>query len=636
MVRVPTYNTYMNMISQNMSIKSQLDLYSYQAMSGLKSPNYSGYGMQAHTIVSLEAMLGVTQNFMDSNDVVKVELDAMSTAMDSVQQTLQDFKSALINASGMDLTKTSPDYTGGQITFGNDNVADYIGTTININGTTYTFADTDGPNQINIGTATSGADVANAVKNTVAGGADFTVEGNTLSFPLYTVDGPSTVLDVDGVTTGEPHTMSEDQYNTLKTLQNQAFSTLKMLVDALNTNINGKYIFGGGESNEAPISFPFSNLDEFQSYYDGVNITYPTNPAANQCDRVLTGEDTGDLTLQSTGGNTGTITAANGGAFLQEAVNANSQTTGTLTFSADKNTINATQYGAFSTISAGDTLVINGDGAEGNGGKVYVVKSVSADGKTITLDDSTPIAEDVTLTPDNTNPDATVNFSSSYPIGTVINMEGFKDNNLPTHVQVTGVSADGSTLMVTADPSRFPDTTIAVDKDWSLEANSYYVGGSLDSEKIISDNQSLTFDINGGDPAFEKMFRALGMIAQGNIVSTGNVLEGDTVDIDTTLNRVEEAMDLVQSAIYSSGVDSTEVNPDIYTVLAKLNSNTVVLNTVQENQTAVKTNLENSIYNVKNVDQTEAAVKALMAANNLNASYACMQQIINVSLLNYL
>ena len=126
------------------------------------------------------------------------------------------------------------------------------------------------------------------------------------------------------------------------------------------------------------------------------------------------------------------------------------------------------------------------------------------------------------------------------------------------------------------------------------------------------------------------------MIAQGNIVSTGNVLEGDTVDIDTTLNRVEEAMDLVQSAIYSSGVDSTEVNPDIYTVLAKLNSNTVVLNTVQENQTAVKTNLENSIYNVKNVDQTEAAVKALMAANNLNASYACMQQIINVSLLNYL
>ena len=88
MVRVPTYNTYMNMISQSMNLKSQLDLYSYQTMSGLKSPNYSGYGMQAHTIVSLEAMLGATQNFMDSNDVIQVELEAMSTAMDSVQKTL--------------------------------------------------------------------------------------------------------------------------------------------------------------------------------------------------------------------------------------------------------------------------------------------------------------------------------------------------------------------------------------------------------------------------------------------------------------------------------------------------------------------------------------------------------------------
>ncbi len=636
MVRVPTYNSYMNMISQTMDLKSKLDLYSYQTMSGLKAPNYSGYGMQAHTIVSLEAMLGVTENFIDSNDIVEVELNAMSTAMDSLQSTIQDFKSALINASGMDLSKTSPDETGGQITFGNDTVADYIGTTLTINGTTYTFSNTAGDGLIDISGATDGAGVAAAVKATVSGGSEFTINDNTLSFPLYTVDGPSTVLNVADVTTGEPYTMSEDQYNSIKSLQTQAFSAMKMLVDVLNTNVNGKYLFGGGDSNEAPINFPFSSLEEFQAYYDGVNITYPDNTAANQCNRVLTGEDTGALTLAQTGGNTGSITAANAGAFVQEAVNANDKTTGTLTFDADKNTINATQYGAFSTISAGDTLVINGDGAGNNGGKVYVVESVSADGKTITVSDTTPIAEDLTVSPDNTNPDATVTFGTSFPVGTVINMEGFNNSNIAPQVQVTGVSADGSTLFVTADPSRFPNMTIDVTKDWSLEANSYYVGGNLSSEKIISDNQSLTFDINGNDPAFDKMFRALGMIAQGNIVDTGNMLDGDTVDIDRTLDRVEEAMDLIQSSIYSSGVGSTENNADIYTVLAKLNSNTVVLNSVQENHTSVKNNLENSIYNVKNVDQTKAAVMALMAANNLNASYACMQQVMNVSLLNYL
>ena len=79
MVRVPTYNSYMNMVAQTIDIKSQLDLYSYQVTSGLKSPTYSGYGMQAHTIVSLESMLGVTSNFITNNDVIQVELNSYST-----------------------------------------------------------------------------------------------------------------------------------------------------------------------------------------------------------------------------------------------------------------------------------------------------------------------------------------------------------------------------------------------------------------------------------------------------------------------------------------------------------------------------------------------------------------------------
>ena len=153
---------------------------------------------------------------------------------------------------------------------------------------------------------------------------------------------------------------------------------------------------------------------------------------------------------------------------------------------------------------------------------------------------------------------------------------------------------------------------------------------------MISENQSITFDINGGDSVFEKIFRALGEIAQGNLVDTANPLEGETGDVNTTLDRITEALDLIQSAIYSSGLDSSENNSDIYTVVAKINSNTVVMNNVQETQKEVQANLENSIYSLKNVDQTEAAIKALMASNNLSASYACLNQVMNVSLLNYL
>ena len=634
--RVPTYNTYLNMVQQTTNLKTKIDLYSYQMTTGIRYQEYSGYGMQAHTMVNLESMLGVTQSYLDNNKVINIENNTISTALEGINETISDFKSTLTSAIGMDLDSASPDITGGSITFGSNNVADYMNTTLTVNGVQYTFSNNDTGNNIDISAAQNGTDVMQALQNELPANSSFTFEENTFSFPLYTIDGPSTVLQVTGVTTGDAHSMSDDQYNQLTILQNTAFSTLKMLTDALNTQVNGKYIFGGGTANTAPINFPFGNLEEFQAYYDGENILFPSNPSALMCNKTYDSNDTGAITIASTGGNTGTLTAANAGAFLHEAINANAQNVGELNFSTFNNTITSTQYGAFNTIGEGDTLVIGGDGAETNA-KVYVVKSVSSDGKTITVDDSTPIAEDLTITPDSTVADESITFSTSLPVGTVLNMDGFNDNNLASHIQITGVSADGSTLTFTADPSLIPNTTYQPSKDISLNAETYYQGGSLTSEKRISDNQSITFDITGGDAVFQKMFEALGTIAQGNIVSSFDATQGETGDINTTLNRVNDAMDLIQSAIYSSGVsDSYETNPDIYTVLAKVNANSVVLNNVSEMQTTVKANLQNSIYSIKNVDQTEAAIMALMATNNLNASYACLQQVMNVSLLNYM
>lgn len=636
MTRVPTYNSYMNMVSQTTALKSQLDLYSYQMTTGIRYQQYSGYGMQANSIVNLESMLGVTSNYMENNKIVSIENSSISTALTSIQDTLTDFKSLLVSASGMDLDKTSTDVTGGQIVFGNDDPTAYLNQTITVNGVQYTFSNNNTGNNIDISGAANASDVLQALENKLPANSEFTFEDNTFTYPLYTIDGVSSVLDVDGVTTGDIYSISADQYNTLQSLQTNAFTSLKMLVDALNLNVNGKYLFGGGASTNAPINFPFSSLEEFQAYYDGENILFPDNPAALMSNREFDADDTGALTFASTGGNTGTITAANAGAFLTPAVNANAQNTGTLTFDSNKNTINATQYGAFNTISAGDTLVLNGDGAGANA-KVYVVKSVSEDGKTITVEDSTPIEEDLTVNPDNTNPDATVNFSTSLPFDTVLNLEGFSDINLPDHIQITGVSEDGSTLMFTADPGRIPNTTVAVSKDWSLSSSSYYQGGSLSSEKVISDNQSITFDITGGDPVFQKIFEALGKIAQGNLIDTSNPLEGEDLDINTTLNRITDALDLVDSAQYSKGSAANGVlNPDLYTIMAKTDSNAVVLNNVSESQTQLQTNLQNSIYTLKNVNQEEAAIMALMAVNNLNASYACLQEVMSVSLLNYL
>ena len=258
------------------------------------------------------------------------------------------------------------------------------------------------------------------------------------------------------------------------------------------------------------------------------------------------------------------------------------------------------------------------------------------DGKTLTLSEETPIEADATLTADQN-----VTFSTSLPVGSVVDMNGF-NNNISPQVQVTGVSADGTELYVSVDDSRWPaageTTTVAASSKWSLSSSSYYQGGTLSSERMISENQSVTMDITAADPAFEKLFRALGEIAQGNLVDDKdprNEFDG-LIDVDRAGNRVEEALDLLQDGIYNGGKTSSQQNGDLYTVMAKINSNYVVLNTTMESQTLVQKNLEDSVSSLKTTDRTEAAAMAIIAAGNLEASYAVLQQVMNVSLLNYL
>lgn len=627
-----------------MKTKSQMDLYNFQAMSGLKSPNYSGYGMSASSIVSMEASLGVTKNFAENNKIIETELKTVNTSLEAVSKAINDMKSLLTKFSGMDLDSITPDYTGGEITF-TDNADVYVGTTLTVNGTTYTFVndatDVD-PDHIDLsaltpGTDTYANDVMNALKDKLQvtdaeNFPDFTFEDGKFTFPYYTVDGESSVLDANGVKTGEAHEMNSDQYQAMKELQTMAFTTMKTLTDSLNTYANGKYLFGGGVSDQAPVSFPFSTLEEFQQYYDGINITYPISGSANLSTTVKNGKELGDIQLINNGGNNGTIKIDNAdGSFLNKALTATASTTGDLIFNSDKNTIKATEYGAFNTLKAGDTLVINDAGATHDG--AYIIKSVSADGKTITFEESTPIRADDTITDGGG-----ATFSTSFPVGSVLNMDGF-GNNVSPQVQVTGVSPDGKELYVTMDPSRWPAGTqnIAGSSKWNIESNSYYQGGSLTSEKRINDNQSITLDTNANDPVFEQMFRALGEIAQGNLVDTRNpITDGATVDPNQTLERVTEALELISDAIYSGGKNSDVKNPDLYTVQAKMNSNTVVLNSTNENLKLVQTNLETNISSLKEVDKTEAAVKALLALNNLNASYSVLQSAMSTSLLNYL
>ena len=211
MVRVPTYSTYINMMNGALKNKQLVDQYSFQSITGLKSQTYSGYGMSAYSIVSLEAALTVNNNYMENNSILEVELNTINTSLESIQSTIKDFKSMLTSFSGSvsdTSTQKDPDKTGGEITFTSDNKADYLGRSITINGTTYTFAEDAIGNNIDISAATSAQDVMDALENKLPANDKFTFNGTTFSYPLYTVDNRSSILNANGVKTGTPKSES--------------------------------------------------------------------------------------------------------------------------------------------------------------------------------------------------------------------------------------------------------------------------------------------------------------------------------------------------------------------------------------------------------------------------------------------
>ena len=629
-MRVPTYANYMNSIAAIRNNRNELDKYSYQSLSGLKYQNYSGYGMKSYNIVSMEATLAVTNTFMENNEFANISLKTASLSIETIMDAVAEVRDMLSDFLAGDLDKIAPDYTGGELKFKSDTFTDYVGKTLTLKGTTYTFSNGDNSgNNIDISAATNKDDIMQAVVNKV-GSSDITFNEGKINFPLYTVDGISSVLDDSTlVETGTPHTMSADHSLDLQNLQRQAFSAMQLLADTLNTNVSGRYVFGGGSSGE-PVSFKYSSLNEFQEYYDGVNTIYPSTPSAVLSNFSVNYAKTGDIEFVPDTGDKGYHTIkALGGSFVEEAIVMNTSNVGDVIFDSMANTMKGSEYGAFSSLKVGDTIVINGDNAGGNA-KTLVIESISADGRTVTFDDSAKVVDFGPADPTG------IVINKSFPKGSVINLNGFGNNNLAPSATVVGVSSDGTELYAKADSDRFPAFTSAGNGAWSIESETYYQGGNLKYNQRISESQTLSFDVKASDSAFDKIFRALGQLAQGNIVDFNNPAKGDSFDPYRTRDLVNEVMELITSA--TSGVnDLTQMpNSSLYSISAKFSADYSTLTRVMDNQKLAVNNLENNIGRIKDADKDEAAVKLLMSQNALEASYSVLSTVSKLSLLDYM
>lgn len=309
------------------------------------------------------------------------------------------------------------------------------------------------------------------------------------------------------------------------------------------------------------------------------------------------------------------------GGFVTSSMKGSALQTGDIGFSVNQNTMTATVKGAFSSYKTGDCLIIKG--ADGND-KMYIIDSVSADGRTVKFSDETPVEEEMSLLNGKTITDgAGVTICKTYSVGATVEMAGTSGayNGLYT---VLGVSDDGKELIVRTED--FPEYG-ATESFTSarFETSTYYKGGQLSSSYRISETTTVVNDINASSAAFEKVFRALGAIAQGNMLDPDN--------LDNATQRVSEALDLLDEALTAN---SKEKNGDVtsvqYAVISKLD----LVKTTVDNQTVLQNSMETYISSLTQVNKTEAATMLLQAAENLKVSYSVLATINQLSLLNYL
>ena len=68
-------------------------------------------------------------------------------------------------------------------------------------------------------------------------------------------------------------------------IQADAFRSLKNIQNLLNTEADGRYIFGGGTIRTEPVNFGLTDVSTFQSTYDGARVTFWMSSASHRAAR---------------------------------------------------------------------------------------------------------------------------------------------------------------------------------------------------------------------------------------------------------------------------------------------------------------------------------------------------------------
>ena len=209
---------------------------------------------------------------------------------------------------------------------------------------------------------------------------------------------------------------------------------------------------------------------------------------------------------------------------------------------------------------------------------------------------------------------------------TVVSSDGDRTITIAGTLLPPGSATPITVTNALADPAGLPDTGA------SITVGNWYHGDALTQTVRLDDQRSFTLDVNAADPAFEKAFRALGIIAQG--------VAGQPGGLDAHRERIDQALWLLDDTVGEGdhgtapfGIEQKGTLPDIDSLVG---FQQVMLSDSKTLHTQLAAAADDRIAAMENVDPTEVITRLLDATQSLEASYQAIARVRQLNLAQFL
>ena len=328
--------------------------------------------------------------------------------------------------------------------------------------------------------------------------------------------------------------------------------------------------------------------------------------------------------------NSGFVTAVGAGAVITITNAANNLTTVATNETATNRTTDATQVIADTAITAnsagyevGDvmTMVING-----NTYSHTLTSSVSNIGAATAFLTANKVAieaaENVTIA-DNGPADGTL----------VVTADAIGGTFTITATQTTNTfDVEAAPTITTQKDGN--DTAVIAQADGTLKSVFYYNGDTFSQRHRASDNRDITINLNAIDPAFEKTFRALAILAQGKYNTSGGLDQAENS------GRIDDARNLLSLAENYNNTTNPKYEEGFTSSMQEITLTLGYQRSTLKNLNTDHTNLigffEARSASLEGIDQLSVITGLLNDQQALEASYQAMSRIRSLALHDYL